>query len=149
MSTTRVMRFTNRILILLLTALSAWGQTAPEAIRLVESKQTPDRRGMDGFTIEELMEKFHVPGVSVAVIRNFEVHWAKGWGYADAEAKTPVVPETMFQAASMSKPVAALGSLKAVERGLFTLDQDVNTILKTWKVPGNPFVAGRPVTPAG
>ena len=135
--------------LLLMTALATWGQTAAEAIRLVEGKQTPDRRGMDGFTIEELMEKFRVPGVSVAVIKDFQVHWAKGWGYADAEAKTPVVAETMFQAASMSKPVAALGSLKAVERGLFTLDQDVNTILKTWKVPGNPFVAGRPVTPRG
>ncbi len=135
--------------LLLMMAVTVWGQTAADAVRLVEGKQTPDRRGMDGFTIEELMEKFRVPGVSVAVIKDFQVHWAKGWGYADAEAKTPVVAETMFQAASMSKPVAALGSLKAVERGLFTLDQDVNTILKTWKVPGNPFVAGRPVTPRG
>ncbi|MCX6594650.1 MAG: serine hydrolase [Acidobacteria bacterium] len=132
-----------------MTAFAAWAQTSAEAIRLVEGRQTPNRQGMDGFTIEELMEKFHVPGVSVAVIRDFEVHWAKAWGYADAEAKTPVTPETMFQAASMSKPVAALGSLKAVERGLFTLDQDVNTILKTWKVPGNPFVPGCPVTPRG
>ena len=62
-------------------------------------------------TIAELMQQFGVPGVSIAVIRDFEVHWAKGYGIADVETGAPVNTETVFQAASISKPVAALAAL--------------------------------------
>lgn len=139
----------TRLLPLLLLAAALWSQTPDQAIALLENKQTPNHQGLDGFTLAELMERFRVPGLSIAVIRDYKIHWAKSWGYADAAAKTQVTHETLFQAASMSKPVAALGSLKAIERGLFTLDQDVNTILKSWQLPGHPFVPGRLVTPRG
>jgi CubicO group peptidase (beta-lactamase class C family) len=99
--------------------------------------------------VAALLKKFSVPGVSVAVIRNFEIEWTRGYGIADVETRAPVTPDTLFQAASISKPVAAMVSLRAVQDGRFGLDQDVNTILTSWKMPANPFTKDRPVTPRG
>jgi len=100
-------------------------------------------------TIEALMEQFGVPGVSVAVIRDFDLHWAKGYGVADVETGAPVDTETMFQAASISKPVAAMAVLRAVQDGLFELDEDINDILTSWRLVGGEFTRDRPVTPRG
>ncbi|MSO50026.1 MAG: class A beta-lactamase-related serine hydrolase [Acidobacteria bacterium] len=104
---------------------------------------------IDAADMAALLKQHNVPGVSVAVIRDFKIEWARGYGIADAEAGTPVTTDTMFQAASISKPVAAMVSMKAVQDGRFTLDQDVNTILKSWKLPGGEFTRDRPVTPRG
>ena len=113
----------------------------------MEGVQHPSRQGLDVLTIEEVMERFGVPGMSVAVIRDFEVHWAKGYGIADVETGTPVDDETLFQAASISKPVTAMAALAAVEDGRFSLDDDINAILTSWRLPGNGFTERRPVTP--
>jgi CubicO group peptidase (beta-lactamase class C family) len=99
--------------------------------------------------VQPLMKQFNVPGVSIAIIKDFKIAATYAYGVADAETGAPVTTETMFQAASISKPVAAMVSLKAVQNGRFSLDQDVNTILKSWKVPDGPFVKDRPVTPRG
>ncbi|HEX8028418.1 MAG TPA: serine hydrolase domain-containing protein, partial [Vicinamibacterales bacterium] len=74
-----------------------------------------------------LLKQFKVPGVSIAVIKDFKIEWALGYGLADADAVTPVTADTMFQAASISKTVAAMTSMRAVQDGRFGLDQDVNT----------------------
>lgn len=125
----------------------AAGQDSARIIQVIEDRQTPNRQGLDSFTLRELMDRFHVPGLSIAVIRDFKIDWAKGWGMADVETAAPVNTETMFQAASMSKPVAAMASLKAIQEKRFGLDQDINTILKSWKLPASEFSASRPVTP--
>lgn len=101
----------------------------------------------DPVAIQELLDDSSVPGVSIAVVNDFQLDWAQAYGVADIEAGTPVTPDTIFQAASISKPVAAMASLRAVQEGFFTLDQDINTVLTSWKLPSNGFAADRPVTP--
>ena len=104
---------------------------------------------IDPAVMDGLRKQYSVPGVSVAVITNSTIEWARGYGLADVDSGEPVTTETMFQAASISKPVAAMVSMKAVQNGRFTLDQDVNTILKSWKLPGGEYTKDRPVTPRG
>src|SRR5262252_3492323 len=102
---------------------------------------------LDASTVQQLLTQFHVPGLSVAVIKNFRIDWAKGYGTTDVQTGTPVTVDTMFQAASISKTIAAMTSMKAIQDGRFALDQDVNTILKSWKLPGGELTKERPVTP--
>ena len=104
-------------------------------------------RVSDPSAVGQLMKQFKVPGVSIAVIKDFKIVATYAYGVADVETGVPVTTETMFQAASISKPVAAMASLKAVQDGRFSLDQDINTILKSWKLPSGPFTKERPVTP--
>ena len=101
----------------------------------------------DPSVVRQLMKQFNVPGVSIAVIHDFRIAATYAYGVADVETGAPVTAETMFQAASISKAVAAMVSLKAMQNGLFSLDQDVNTILKSWRVPDGPFTRERRVTP--
>jgi len=95
------------------------------------------------------MEHYKVPGVSVAVINNFKIEWAKGYGTKDVETTAPVDTETLFQAASISKPVAASAALHYVDEGLLDLDEDVNVKLVSWKVPENDFTVEKKVTLKG
>jgi CubicO group peptidase (beta-lactamase class C family) len=113
----------------------------------IEGPQFPDRQGADPLTIQEVMGYYQVPGLSVAVIHDFAIDWAKSWRVADVETGTTATNETLYQAASISKPVDAMASLKAVECGRFSLDQDINTILTSWRLPDSPFNGGLPVTP--
>lgn len=101
---------------------------------------------VQGMNIQERMAHHRVPGVSIARIQQGGVHWSKSYGQVRAGAQTPVTPHTLFQAASVSKPVAALGALALVEAGLLDLDRDVNQMLKSWQVPANAFTASEKVT---
>jgi len=143
-------RFSNAAAALAVVVfLSSPGRSEEAAaiIERIEGAQTPSREGLDPFTLAEVMEKYGVPGVSVAVIHDFELHWAKGYGIADVETRKAVDTETLFQAASISKPVAAMAALRAVELDAFTLDTDINKIAKRWQLPSDGFTTARPVTP--
>jgi CubicO group peptidase (beta-lactamase class C family) len=86
-----------------------------------------------------------VPGVSVAVIHHGAIDWAKGYGVL--RLKGPVVnPATLFQAASISKPVTATAVLRLVQEHKLSLDEDLNDRLRSWKVPNNQFTATHKVT---
>ncbi|MEP7344133.1 MAG: serine hydrolase domain-containing protein, partial [Gemmatimonadaceae bacterium] len=115
-------------------------------IARIEGKQTPDRQGLDGYTVAELLQRFRVPGISVAVIKDFKIHWAKGYGVADVETNRMVDTATLFQAASISKPVTAFAAARLAQEGKFTFDTDVNQLLKSWKVPRNEKTGAQPVT---
>ena len=96
--------------------------------------------------IEKLMQLYKVPGLSVAVVDNFKIAWAKGYGVTEADGHTPVSVHTLFQAGSISKPVAATGTMSLVEHGKLSLDENVNLKLKSWQVPDNEFTKDQKVT---
>lgn len=118
-----------------------------QLIQRIESPQVPNRQGLDGLTLQEVMAKLHTPGVSIAVIKDFKVQWAKGYGVADLKTGRPVEVDTLFQAASISKPVTAMAAMKFVQDGRFSLDDDVNKFLKSWHVPESELTREQPVTP--
>ncbi len=96
--------------------------------------------------ILDRMKYYNVPGVSVAVIDNGKIDWAKGYGVKETGGNDPVTPGTLFQAASISKPVTALGTLRLVENGILDLDSPVNDRLVSWKIPENEFSEKEKVT---
>jgi CubicO group peptidase (beta-lactamase class C family) len=79
------------------------------------------------------------------VIHGGKIEWARGFGVREIGGK-PVNAETMFQAGSISKPIAAMAALKLVQDGKLSLDADVNTYLISWKVPSAPIAGGKPIT---
>jgi CubicO group peptidase (beta-lactamase class C family) len=95
------------------------------------------------------MQFFKTPGVSIAVINNGRIEWARGYGFLEAGGNSPVTPETLFQAASISKPVAAMAVLRLVQENRLNLEEDVNKKLVSWKVPENEFTKERKVTLRG
>lgn len=101
------------------------------------------------FTITERMKHHRVPAVSIALINNGKIEWAKGYGYLAVDTMKKVDTLTLFQAASISKPVAALAALKLVDEQKLNLDEDVNTYLKTWKIQNTSLAEKKPVTLRG
>lgn len=88
-------------------------------------------------TLDERMRYHHVPGLSVAVINDGRIEWAKGYGIAEADTNNAVTPETIFQACSISKAVTSVAIWRLAQDGMLDLDEDVNTYLTSWKVPPN------------
>ncbi|MGC9779758.1 MAG: serine hydrolase [Candidatus Heimdallarchaeota archaeon] len=72
--------------------------------------------------IQLLLEKNKIIGLSITLINDAKVIWEKGFGYKDREECTKVTPETLFEAASLSKPTVAFLTLKASEEGKLNLD---------------------------
>lgn len=96
-------------------------------------------------SLAQRMAELHVVGVSVAVEHGGRLEWARGFGLREVGGKQ-VDAETMFQAGSISKPLAAMAALKLVEQGKLKLDADVNTELTSWKLPESPAEEGAKVT---
>lgn len=124
---------------------------APDVARRIEAvtsglrpavslKGAPSRRAL-----ADEMAALKVPGVSIAVIHDGKIEWARGFGVT-RRGRAPVTAETLFQAGSVSKPVAAMAALRLVQEGKLSLDGDVNATLKSWTLPPSAFTASKPVT---
>jgi CubicO group peptidase (beta-lactamase class C family) len=123
--------------------------TAQQQISLLQQRLLPPVivRGekTNTKTLLARMAELHVPGVSVAVIRDGKIAWAHGFGVTRIGGP-PVTADTIFQAASISKPVTAFGVMRLVQGKKLDLDVDVNQYLKSWKVPVNDYTQQRAVT---
>jgi CubicO group peptidase (beta-lactamase class C family) len=98
------------------------------------------------YFIEDRLKELNIPGISIAVVNNGKLEWAKGYGFADKSENRMVDTLTMFLAGSISKPVAAIRAHQLVEEGKMSLDVNINDYLSTWKVPDNEFTAKEKVT---
>ena len=124
------------------------GVTAPSAQILngLESKYYVAGAPRVRHSLAERMRYYRVPAASVAVIDGYRVAWAYAAGLRDVASKAPAEPSTLFQAASMSKPVAAAGILALFEAKHLDLNADVNTMLRSWHVPPPPGNSSERVT---
>lgn len=96
--------------------------------------------------LEDRMMYYRIPGVSIAVIYKYRIDWANAYGFKEAGSFEPVTIHSLFQAASLSQPVAALAALHSVEEGRLTLDSDVNEFLSSWELAENMFTRESKVT---
>lgn len=103
---------------------------------------------LDDF-IRSQMQKRRIPGLSLAIIQDGKILKAQSYGFIDKDGKVPVTTNTLFQAGSVSKSVAAMGALYLVEQNKLSLDENVNVKLKSWKVPDNEFTNDKKVTLRG
>ncbi len=119
-----------------------------ERIRQVENNLTPfvPVKGFQSWNIFDRMNYYNVPGVSVAVIKDFKIDWAKGYGVADVSKNAPVTTETMFSAGSISKFVAAVTAFSLIQDGKINLDAPVNNYLSSWKISENDYTRRTPIT---
>jgi CubicO group peptidase (beta-lactamase class C family) len=137
-------------LILLITINACCQDTRQkQLITTVENSLAPDI--VYGDTIPKLnilqqMKAYNINGVSIAVIKDYKIDWAKGYGWADVNEKRPVTVYTRFQSASISKSLNSLAILKMVQQGKLHLDADINQYLKTWKFPYDSLSGNKKIT---
>ena len=137
----------------LLLAIGSAARAAPAddaKIRRIEQSLTPpvqvEGRAYPARTLAQVMAEHHVPAVSIAFIDDGKIAWTRAYGLADVAEGRKATPQTLFQAGSISKPVAATGTLTLVQEGRLKLDTAVNEQLKSWKLPDNDFTRVQPVT---
>lgn len=122
----------------ILTATTVLAATDPRIAQVERDIRPVDRAGTATGGAKSLlarMSELKVPGISVAVLDHSEIIWAKAYGLRDVDRAQAVGSGTLFQAASISKPVSAVGMFRLVEQSRLDIDRDVNSIQTVWKVP--------------
>lgn len=127
-------------------------KTSPELqerIRRVENSLNPGLvfgDSLPNYNLEQRMRETGIKGLSLAVISNYRIEWAKGYGWADEENKISVSPDTRFQAASISKSINSMGLLKLSEQGKLDPEADINLYLKSWQFPYDSLSRGKKIS---
>jgi CubicO group peptidase (beta-lactamase class C family) len=130
---------------------NVYDKTTKDTIKMVENNLSGPLQIQDSvntWNIEQRMKEKGINGVSIAVIRNYKIAWAKGYGLADKEANKPVTTQTLFQAASISKSLNGVGVMKLVQDKKIDLYTDINTYLKSWQFPYDTVSHGKKITTA-
>ena len=148
-----MIRAQTLVSLLILAQFAGGGATAEPITAHIERVETGLRPAIvlgesatEQFDLPERMRFYKTPGVSIAVIDNGAIAWARGYGVREAGMASPVTTDTIFQAASISKPVAAIVALRLVEQGNVELDENVNHKLRSWKLPENEFTTEKKVS---
>jgi CubicO group peptidase (beta-lactamase class C family) len=140
-------------LVLPSTAVAQKADSVAQRRHAVERSLTPaivlEGQAVPRWTMQERMVRYNVPGVSLAVIRNGSIEWSAAYGSTGGTSAQPVTSTTLFQAASLSKPVAALLALTLVQEGRLSLGENVDHYLRTWRLPASSFTATHPITLSG
>lgn len=102
--------------------------------------------GEKRWTLEERMKFYNIKGLSIAVVKDYKLDWAKAYGWADEAEHRKATTETVFQAASISKSLNAVGVLKLAQDGKLDLNADINTYLTSWKFPYDSLTKGKRIT---
>jgi len=127
---------------------STFSPETEERIRLVENSLSGwvlTGNG-DTWSLVERMRNYNINGLSIAVIYNYQIEWAKGYGFADVSEQRPVTENTLFQAASISKSLNSVGILKLVQDKKLDLNTDINNYLVSWKFPYDTVCKGKIIT---
>lgn len=132
------------------TANPSYSMEVEKDIREVERNLVSWAQSQDRlkWTLEDRMATYQVPGLSIAVIKNYRLEWAKGYGWADISERRPVTVKTLFQAASLSKSINAVGLLKLAQDKKLDLYADINNYLTTWKFPYDGISKNKKITVA-
>jgi CubicO group peptidase (beta-lactamase class C family) len=140
----------SRLAFLLFFAVQVSAQT--DKIKAFESQFTETRdlvfedSIIPKFHILERMRKYSIPSASIAVIDQGKIAWVKSYGYADVEHQRKAEPQTLYQVASISKSINAVGVMRLVQSGKLSLSTDIRTYLRTWQFPDNAFSQGKAIT---
>jgi CubicO group peptidase (beta-lactamase class C family) len=145
------------LILFITTSLNAQ-QREPGVSKEVEEEIRKVENGLSGWVqiqdssiywnIADRMKYYNIHGVSIAVIKNYKIEWARGYGYADTSDKRPVTATTLFQAASISKSLNAMGVLKLADANKISLHENINTYLRSWKFPEDTFTRTTKITAA-
>jgi CubicO group peptidase (beta-lactamase class C family) len=148
------MKKTLLLLVLIASALAACTQQYPpeieNKIKQVEQNLGPHVliTGRPRPTLQERMAFYHINGLSIAVVHNYKIEWARGYGWADSAEQWPVTTQTLFQAASISKSLNSVGVLRLAQEGKLDLYADINNYLAGWKFPYDSLSKGKKITVA-
>lgn len=121
-----------------------------DKIKRVENSLVPWVKNQDDikYAIEDRMARYNINGLSIVVIKNYKIEWAKGYGWANADKRQPVTPRTIFQTGSISKSLNGVGVLKLVQDKKLDLNVDINNYLVSWKFPYDSLSNNKKITTA-